>query len=91
MFTIAARYLDVDTVMNNERENGTTYLADAQKILSKYRDHPRLCGPLFSWTRTAQTRFTGTVGHQPFSPSCCLESENLESVSFNVYIIYAWG
>jgi len=36
MFTIAARYLDdVDTVVNNERENGTTYLADAQKILSK--------------------------------------------------------
>ena len=38
MFTIAARYLDdVDTVVNNEKENGTTYLADAQKILSRCR------------------------------------------------------
>ena len=53
MFTIAARYLDdVDTVLNNDKENGTTYLADAQKILSKYRNHPRLRCPLFSWSRT---------------------------------------
>jgi hypothetical protein len=53
MFAIAARYLeDVDTVVNNEKENGTIYLADAQKILSKHRNHPRLCGPLFSRSRT---------------------------------------
>jgi hypothetical protein len=43
MFTIAARYLDdVDTVVNNEKENGTAYLADAQKILSMCRNRPRL-------------------------------------------------
>lgn len=54
MFTIAARYLDdVDTVVNNEKENGTTYLADAQKVLSKCPNHPRLCRPLFSQSRTA--------------------------------------
>lgn len=49
MFTIAARYLDdVDTVVNNEKENGTAYLAGAQKVLSKRPNYPRLCGPLFS-------------------------------------------
>ena len=53
MFSIAARYLDdVDTVVNNEKENGATYLADAQKILSKCHKHPRSSGPLFSCTRT---------------------------------------
>ena len=81
MFTIAARYLDdVDTVVNNEKENGTTYLADAQKILSRCRNHMRLSGPLFSCCRTAQTRFTDTAGRLQFSPCYYLESGNLESV-----------
>ena len=53
MFTIAARYLDVETVVNNEKENGTTYLADAQKILSKCRNYLRLSSSLFSCSRTA--------------------------------------
>jgi hypothetical protein len=42
MFTIAARYLDdVDTVVNNEKENGTAYLADAQKLLNKVYRYSR--------------------------------------------------
>ena len=88
MFTIAARYLDdVDTVVNNEKENGTAYLADAQKILSRCCNYLRFPGPLFSCSRTAQTRFTGTAGRPPFSPSYYSESRNLESVcsSFDIH------
>ena len=84
MFAIAARYLDdIDAVVNNEKENGTIYLADAQKILSKCRNRSRLCRPLFSCSRTTQTKFTGTVERPPFSPSYCLESGNLELVCFS--------
>lgn len=42
MFSIAARYLDdVDSLANNEKENGTTYLADAQKVLNKVYRYSR--------------------------------------------------
>ena len=88
MFSIAARYLDdVDAVVNNEKENGTTYLADAQKILSEYRNYLRLYDPLFSCSRTVQTKFTDTAGHPPLSPSYYWELGNLESVrsSFEIH------
>ena len=77
MFTIAARYLDdVDTVVNNERENGTMYLADAQKVLSKSQPseivrsfvlmEPNFADKVYRYSRTSTIQSLLLLGIREF-------------------------
>ena len=47
---------------------------------TRKRMDPRLHDSLFSCSRTAQTKFTGTAKHLPLNPSYYQEFVNLESV-----------